>query len=413
MKNLFSFLTISLGLFPVLKLNHFSILMIFWLVVAIYLFFKNKTLKTLKNNKTILFNFFACSALFWIYFFSFPFANDYKEMGKIVVKTLPILVFPLGILLCYNFFSKKNITYLFTTFITSTFLINFYGWIQVFRTGFNEVLKVNDFYHPTIRNIFYDSTNIHIPYLGLLTAFAALLLVYRIRHKVLSSVLGIFVIAFFLVSMYFYSARMALAIFVFGLIYTLFKTINSKIIKISVVIAIPILSIIVLWFSPIKERYQQSIETEFVLPHSGQQPHEVNYRYGISYCSFEILKQNVWFGVGVDHVQKSLNACYETFTYKSYEDFSKVTYNTHNQFMDFILKFGIIIGSAIIYLLFSFVFRANLLFQLFLLTVFMSFLTENILDRQIGVVFYSLFNAIFVFYKNETFEKNTSSRLVR
>ena len=41
----------SLGLFPLLKLNHFSILMMIWLVLAIANVLKKQSFSTLKTHK--------------------------------------------------------------------------------------------------------------------------------------------------------------------------------------------------------------------------------------------------------------------------------------------------------------------------------------------------------------------------
>lgn len=407
MKKLFSFLTLALGAFPILKLNHFSILMILWFIVAVYLFLQTKTYKKAFFSKESVLIFCGLSFLFWVYLFSFPFASDTKEMGKIIVKSLPIFVFSFGFLIAKSFLTKQTIRRLLNVYLGSTILVNVFGWIQIFRQGFSEVFKNNDFYHPTIRLIFSDTSGIHIPYLGLMSAFAALLLVYRLVYLKEKKILSIVLILFLFISMYVYSARMALGIFICGLIFTLFQSIKSKVVKYSVLIGVSFLAVLIIWFSPIKERYQRSLNTEWILPHEGQQPHEVNYRYGISYCSLEILKDNIWFGVGPSEVQKSLNNCYKSFTYKSYEDFSQVTYNTHNQYMDFLLKYGSVLGVLLILSLFYFIPKSDLIYQIFILTICLSFLTENVLDRQMGVVFFSLFNAIFVFYKKETLEKNT------
>src|SRR5690606_39362988 len=79
-----------------------------------------------------------------------------------------------------------------------------------------------------------------------------------------------------------------------------------------------------------------------VLPHKNQLPHEVNYRYGIWHCATKLISNHLFTGVGADKVQEKLNTCYATYTYESYEDFTQVTYNTHNQYFDQLLKFGLV-----------------------------------------------------------------------
>src|SRR5690606_28317761 len=120
------------------------------------------------------------------------------------------------------------------------------------------------------------------------------------------------------------------------------KRISKSLFKYSLLAVIPLGLLIMFWFSPIKERYTQTIEKEWILPHKGQQPHEVNYRYGVWHCAVSLIKEYPVTGVGADKVQQKLNECYNKFDYKSYEDFTQVVYNTHNQYFDQVLKFGIL-----------------------------------------------------------------------
>src|SRR5690606_33730263 len=106
--------------------------------------------------------------------------------------------------------------------------------------------------------------------------------------------------------------------------------------------------------SPLKERYFNEIEKEMVLPHKNQLPHEVNYRYGIWHCATKLISNHLFTGVGADKVQEKLNTCYATYTYESYEDFTQVTYNTHNQYFDQLLKFGLVGLGIFIFVLFYF-----------------------------------------------------------
>src|SRR5690606_28254012 len=117
---------------------------------------------------------------------------------------------------------------------------------------------------------------------------------------------------------------------------------------------------------------------------------------GVWYCSINLIKNHPLTGVGADKVQQKLNECYTQFDYESYEDFSRDVYSTNNLYFDHMLKFGVFGLIAFCLVLFYFVPNNTLLYQIFIITVFLSFLTENLLDRQIGVVFVSLFNTILV-----------------
>lgn len=406
----FYFFTCALGLFPILKLNHFSILMIIWFILACINAFNNKSIPSLNQKKHIL---LILSFWFLMYVAYLPFATDFKELGKSISKSLPFVVFSVGFLLNKELVTKPFVRTIGTVFITSVSILNVLGWVKVVQFGWSQAWHQNNFYDPVFRNLFFNATSLHLPYLGLLSVFASLWLTYRMlsakRIKVISSV----VIAFLLISTYIYSARMALICYLIGVLFMILKSIEHKTIKWSLFVGLPILAIFFVWFSPLKERYVKTIEKEMVLPNANQEPHEVNYRYGIWHCSKQLISNHFFTGVGADKVQQKLNNCYSDFTYKSYEDFTKVTYNTHNQYFDQLLKFGIIGLLLFIVALFYFFRGASILYQTFIIVTAISFLTENILDRQIGVVFFSLLNTIFVILKINTFEKSTSSRLVR
>lgn len=407
MNRLFNILTISLGLFPILKLNHYSILMIVWFICAVYLTISRKIFRKVSFSDSKKYVYLILPVVF--YLVSFPFVSDKNELIKIIVKTLPLLLFPIGFVFTQSLLHKNTVQYILYAFVIAVIGVNLLGWISVFSFGFFDALQKNDFYHPVFRNLFTESTQLHIPYLGFLTAFSALLLVYyTLNFKKHLIVVGLLIV-FLTGSLYIYSARMALVIFVLGLFYVLFHFNTSKKLRWLMFTLLPLTLLVAIWFSPMKQRFEKMIETEWVLPHADQQPHEVNYRYAILYCSSQIFKENVWFGVGADQVQHSLNKCYEQFTYRSYEDFTQKTYNTHNQYFDWILKFGIIGGLILIVGLFYYLPNSTHIYQLFLGVVLLTFLTENVLDRQIGVVFYSLFQSVFVILKKNFIEKDISS----
>jgi len=404
----FILLTCALALFPVLKLNYFSILMIVWIATALVLGYQNHAFEILREKwKTILILGFFCV----MYLMYLPLATDFKEMNKLIIKSLPFIVFPVGLLINRFILTRSVIRSFIGIFISATLLLNVLGWVKAMAYGLLRAFAENDFYHPLFRSFFSDAASMHLPYLGLISSFAALCLVYRMLRDKIFSVPFFLIVLFLVLSMYLYSARMAMGCFLVGLLFMVVRSAKRTAMVWGTMAGLPVICLVLFWISPLKERYFTSMNSEWVLPHKGQHPHEVNYRYGIWYCAARLIGQNMIAGVGADKVQKELNSCYSGFTYESYEDFNKVTYNTHNQYMDQLLKFGIPGLLLFCVALFYYVPGSSLLYQVFILLIALSFLTENILDRQMGVVFVSLLNSIFVAYKFNSFEKSTRSRL--
>lgn len=381
-------------------------IMIVWLLLAFIVALNNKTLSNLKHDKYI---WLVLSSYSFMYLAYFPFATDFDEMKKLLVKSLPFLVFPIGFIINKDIFRKNFVTQFLNLFVGAVTALNVFGWFKIFQFGYSDAWQQNNFYQPIFREVFGNASSLHLPYLGLLSVFAALVLVYKIISLKRFLLVQGTVVVFLLFSVYIYSARMALVCFIIATLFMLWQSITKQLIKWSLLIAIPLLTLVFIATSPLKERYFNEIEKEMVLPHKNQLPHEVNYRYGIWHCATKLISNHLFTGVGADKVQEKLNNCYATYTYESYEDFTQVTYNTHNQYFDQLLKFGLVGLGIFIFVLFYFFKDNSILYQAFLLVVAMSFLTENILDRQIGVVFVSLLNTIFVVLKHNRVEKGISS----
>lgn len=115
--------------------------------------------------------------------------------------------------------------------------------------------------------------------------------------------------------------------------------------------------------------------------------------------SFEVVKENFFLGVGTGDVQSVLNEQYK----KNKESKYMYERNTgsHNQYLDFTLRYGIL--GPILYLILLGInsvraFKtSNYLFISFIIIIVFCSFTENILNRQYGVVFFSFFNSLFYY----------------
>jgi O-antigen ligase len=117
-------------------------------------------------------------------------------------------------------------------------------------------------------------------------------------------------------------------------------------------------------------------------------------RLGIYQCSLGLLNQYYLTGVGPDHLQLELDRCYYRFPADVY---SRQHFNTHNQYLDYWLSYGIIgllILCTVFFIPLFIARKQDLIYMLFLLLLLICFLGENILSRQAGIVFYAFFNAM-------------------
>ena len=106
-------------------------------------------------------------------------------------------------------------------------------------------------------------------------------------------------------------------------------------------------------------------------------------------CSWEVVKENFLIGVGTGDAQDALMDSYRK---KGFVEGLRNGYNTHNQYLETWTMLGL--PGLIILCWMVWPFRMNWLWRSFMLLIAASFLTENILDVQKGVVFFSFFYAL-------------------
>ncbi|MFO7657535.1 MAG: O-antigen ligase family protein [Bacteroidales bacterium] len=117
----------------------------------------------------------------------------------------------------------------------------------------------------------------------------------------------------------------------------------------------------------------------------------------------EIIKRNFWFGTGNGDVKMEYDKQYRESGSKLDE---RWRLRAHNQFVTFFISFGI---TGFFWIIFSFAFAVfyerkhnNLLTLMFLLVAFLSMFNEDSLETMAGIVFFSLFYALFVFGNKKT-----------
>jgi O-antigen ligase len=97
----------------------------------------------------------------------------------------------------------------------------------------------------------------------------------------------------------------------------------------------------------------------------------------------------------------------KTYETKGYQDLAHYNYNAHNQYLEVLATYGIIGGVIFFGLLFAPVFNTNkyALTMPFLLIVALTFLTESILVRQQGILYFMFFYVLYT-HKNLISKQN-------
>lgn len=406
--DLYNYSTILLGSFPILGLKKSVLAIIVWAVFSLVIMISEKSYKTIQKRDKI--NLLVLTSYYLAFVVSFLFIEDKKLATRFLEKNVAFLIFPLFIIVNKNFIYDSTLRKSINVFIISNLILASYIWIVILSNGYENVMNSDTYYNPIIRNFFSDISEIHLPYLGILFVFSSLVLLndilsnrIKFNYVFIFRSLGIALLIFSVIT---YAARLALVLFLVLSIFLLLKKTPKVWIKIGFIIFLASSIFLIFVIPSSKKRIDEIRNTKLILPNQDQKSEEVNFRYGIYNCVSIILKENWILGVGPGNVQKKLDNCYSGYTYKNYDDYSKIEYNSHNQYLDIWLKYGIF--GLILFLVFLLWGTKNidLLYGIFIFIIMVAMLTENIFDRQVGVVFFTFFNSLFFINRIDHFEKS-------
>jgi len=406
--DLYNYSTILLGSFPILGLKKSVLAIILWAVFSLIIMICEKSYKTIQKKDKI--NLLVLTSYYLAFVVSFLFIEDKKLATRFLEKNVAFLIFPLFIIVNKNFIYGSTLRKSINIFIISNIILASYIWIVILSNGYEKVMNSDTYYNPIIRNFFSDISEIHLPYLGILFVFSSLVLLndllsnrIKFNYVFIFRSLGIALLIFSVIT---YAARLALVLFLVLSIFLVLKKTPKVWIKIGFMIFLASSVFLIFVIPSSKKRIDEIRNTKLILPNQDQKSEEVNFRYGIYNCVSIILKENWILGVGPGNVQKKLDNCYSSYTYKNYDDYSKIEYNSHNQYLDIWLKYGIF--GLILFLVFLLWGTKNidLLYGIFIFIIMAAMLTENIFDRQVGVVFFTFFNSLFFINRIDHFEKS-------
>ncbi len=317
--------------------------------------------------------------------------------GSVVERGLSFLVFPFSIFLSSFKINKQELKNLTWVFLVGCSILAIKGILMyVFVDSYYHYDSQHDLIF-RYRQEFNSNTKIAPTYASIYFSFALILVLLQLNEiKKKKAILWV-LSGFIFLNLIFLSAKMPMV--AFGIVFILLiirkqvfvKLGNAKrlgMVMVMAVVSIASLFLFTRWnelFTGIS--YQTNAETE----------NSVGIRKGIFKCAIDLSEEYYLLGVGPQHLQKKLNECY--YQYEG-NDYDRHEFNTHNQYFDSLLSSGMI-GLLILLLVLivplynSIQLKDPFLFS-FIVLIGICMLTENILNRQAGVVFYAFFNAILV-----------------
>jgi O-antigen ligase len=355
----------------------------------------------IESKSKFKWKFFLINAGVYIaYLFSVTYSSDLNYAVSKLEVSLSILLFPLGFsLVSSDLISStlSNLKLFLYTYIVAILLLNIYLVTLFIYEGnsWNSFIDYSDF----LNNVKYIP-QMHSLYLGMHNSVAILMVLYLLKtERFLKRGAILFLLGFLLG---------------IGLILLLKKGSTFALLFVSTLLCLKYklrrvwafyfvfifsLATFFIVFPELIKNFNQLFKVEKVeSSKSSTDIQEV-----VLNCSNQRIKDAGLFGFGVGDAKNELVDCYGD----SNQDLASRSYNTHNQYLSLILMIGwlgLLLFLIILLYNLNHAFRSKMYISVGILLIYIVImLSENILERQEGVVYFSLFMNFFLFinYKEQ------------
>ncbi|WP_421828736.1 O-antigen ligase family protein [Larkinella sp.] len=363
---------------------------LFWVIRDIF-FNKNRAFRPYGGV-------FLLGSVYLLYALHVPFTDPANRSGVLfdLEQKASLFVVPFALLLLQpqtrKILSGELIYFVYACFISclagNLFYLLEYGW----QISGPEA-------HIQYRLYFAKITGFHPTYMGINLCFASAILLLSPTHRqqLKGWKLGAVLFPLFLFLMALMPKAPVIALFVILLYY---GWINRKhTYRLVPILAVLLLSVSVACISiPFSgQRIGEFSALINAKPTDNPNANSVQMRQVIWSVDLDMLKEHWVAGLGPGYVDQALRAQYEVYSKRF--NIPLVAYDTHNEYINQWLSFGLIgIGLLLAILGIQFVNafrRRDHLYAILLMIVSITFFTENVWSQQHGVVFYSFFTALF------------------
>ncbi|MCD2258232.1 O-antigen ligase family protein [Psychroserpens sp. XSD401] len=199
-----------------------------------------------------------------------------------------------------------------------------------------------------------------------------------------------------------------IAIGIVGAIYLIRSKVKTKaVVYVSTLTAVFILAMLFIPKFNNINRFKELIDIEGLKTNPNS---STALRLSIYNCAFKQAVKSPIIGYGWGDVKGVLDDCYQ----EENPNLLLKNYNTHNQFLSVLLSTGII-GLIVFLFYFYYLFKfsnknSNHLLFFLLLYFGLNMLSENILEREDGVIFFSFFINLFLFNSETETDKITEEQ---
>ncbi len=397
-----------------LNLNSYAVIatLLMWLI-----YLKGNNFRVKFNLKEILIHSFP----FIIAVIGLLYTSNLDYGFKYISRLIGFLIFPL-IFSTVQFSDKKYINILLV-FIAGCLMYFFYVWLAFFEYDLGLVISGGYKKDMLLRfNKFFTDKENHPTYFSLFliaSIFISAYMIVKNKSKLKIVLLFILITILLALSLITLTAKMPISALLFIMIIVpliyLIKNFKKRALTIYLASISAILIIGSIFFKDIPNRavqemynYYNYFRGEDLKQYYSYDDLSVDYdtfwwektnRIVIWKNSIELMKDSPLIGFGTGDVQDELTKVYK----KNKELWRMQFFNSHNQYLDYQLRYGILgIGFLLFMLFFYFrkaVISSDYLYASFIILVSLCFLTENIIQRHWGIIYFSFFNSLFYYRK--------------
>jgi O-antigen ligase len=368
---------------------------------------KKNRLTTLKN-KTV----WIISSVFFLNLLTIIYSNYPAEGFKDVDHQLSILLFPVCLSVTNLDTRKYQFSFLKIFAITCTVTI-VYLYIHAFRViHYFHFSFLTIFSKSFINQNFSSPIELHSTYLSMYVALSiSIFLFLFFKNPGLKNIKNIlFSVVLFagLIQLSSRSVFVAMCLIIVIAIPVLLLQGKERLhfSVVSLVVFIVVISAITN-IDSLRKRYVNDLEDD--LSETAVTPDLTETRMKRWVLELDLIRQSPWIGYGSGSEKQVLkNKYFEEKFYRSY----LVELNAHNQYFSFLINSGMIGLLLYLYILFfgfsKAIKRRDFLLLSFLILIAVVSVSENILDVNKGIFFYSFFSSLFLLNRNEKIHSDLS-----
>jgi O-antigen ligase len=350
-------------------------------ILSLIIFFREKKFHVVVSGFPII--------IFIFYVLSITYSENLSWAVRALELGSSFLYIPLIFCFAKFVFTSKFIERLLKLFLASVILVCTISYVRIVATT-GQLLPSNSIseftYHDAFsRYAFSEFIGMHPSYLSMYILFAIVIVFNKTK---ISNILIFVIVAIFALFLFILSSKNQMIVFLILLIVLFWRLLKFRVLIKSIVI-----SAILLLFG-----FLGSTNDQIKYRFSSELVNSNSDRIDLLSSAKEVIAKHWFVGVGIGDRNDEMN---KRLIKRERTDL--INYNAHNQFLDYMLTFGVFGLVGFLAILFVPVNKEmDITFVLFLFIIACASLTESILFRQKGLTFFLFFYGLLGVSENLT-----------